>query len=132
MIRQRHRLLLVWLAYLAFVSLGLPDGLLGVAWPSIREYFALRLDAIGPLLLMFTMGYLLSSFSSGRLLSHMTVGHLVSGVVVAVMPVRRLLRCCIAGIALGAGLIWLDATSLISSLGLALMGVSSAAFSAAC
>jgi hypothetical protein len=48
--------MLVALAYLGFVSIGLPDGLLGVAWPSIRAYFYLPLDALGALLAMFTIG----------------------------------------------------------------------------
>lgn len=78
MTRQRSAFLLVGLTYLSFISIGLPDGLLGVAWPSIRASFTLRLDAIGPLLVMFTTGYLLSSFSSGRLLSRMTVGMLLA------------------------------------------------------
>jgi fucose permease len=76
--RRRSGLLLVGLAYLGFVSIGLPDGLLGVAWPSIRASFDLPLDALGALLVMFTMGYLLSSFSSGRLLTHVSVGSLLT------------------------------------------------------
>jgi fucose permease len=68
----------VVLAYLGFVSIGLPDGLLGVAWPSIRAFFDLPLDALGVLLVMFTMGYLLSSFSSGHLLTHINVGSLLA------------------------------------------------------
>jgi fucose permease len=71
-------LALIGLAYLSFVSLGLPDGLNGVAWPSIRAYFNLPLDALGALLVMFTLGYLASSFSSGRLLSLMSVGTLLT------------------------------------------------------
>ncbi|HXG64201.1 MAG TPA: MFS transporter [Blastocatellia bacterium] len=71
-------LLLVGLTYLGFVSLGLPDGLLGVAWPSIRAYFNLPLDALGALLVMFTTGYLASSFFSGRLLARMNVGSLLA------------------------------------------------------
>ncbi|PYT07758.1 MAG: MFS transporter, partial [Acidobacteria bacterium] len=43
--------MLVALAYLSFVSLGLPDGLNGVAWPSIQDYFHLPIDALGWLLL---------------------------------------------------------------------------------
>ena len=35
------------IALLAFVSLGLPDGVLGVAWPSIRATFALPLSELG-------------------------------------------------------------------------------------
>ena len=69
--------MLIGLAYLGFVSLGLPDGLNGVAWPSIRAYFHLPLDALGSLLLMFTIGYLVSSFSSGRLLARIRVGTLL-------------------------------------------------------
>jgi fucose permease len=62
------------LAGLAFISLGLPDGLLGVAWPSIRGFFALPLDALGALLILTTIGYVTSSFSSGRLLRRMNLG----------------------------------------------------------
>jgi fucose permease len=62
------------LSGLAFISLGLPDGLLGVAWPSIRTFFGLELDAIGALLVATTAGYVTSSFSSGRLLGHLNVG----------------------------------------------------------
>jgi fucose permease len=62
------------LAALAFVSLGLPDGLLGVAWPSMRAFFGVRLDALGALLVATTAGYVASSFSSGRLLRRMNLG----------------------------------------------------------
>jgi fucose permease len=62
------------LAGLAFISLGLPDGLLGVAWPSIRAFFGLELDALGALLIVTMVGYVTSSFSSGRLLRRMNLG----------------------------------------------------------
>ncbi len=39
----------VVLAFAAFIALGMPDGLLGVAWPSIRAGFGLPLDAAGAL-----------------------------------------------------------------------------------
>jgi fucose permease len=56
------------LASLAFFALGLPDGLLGVAWPSIRTTFGLPLNALGALLASFTSGYVAASFLAGRLL----------------------------------------------------------------
>ncbi len=68
-----HRFL-VLLAGLAFISLGLPDGLLGVAWPSIRAFFERDLDALGLLLVSATGGYVASSFASGRILRHMNLG----------------------------------------------------------
>lgn len=70
--------LLLGLAYVGFVSLGLPDGLLGVAWPSIRAEFGLPLDALGPLLVATTSGYVFASFVSGRLLARMSVGTLLA------------------------------------------------------
>ena len=76
--RRNYALFLIPLAYLSFVSLGLPDGLNGVAWPSIRAYFNLPLDALGSLLVMFTAGYLASSFSSGRLLALISLGSLLA------------------------------------------------------
>jgi fucose permease len=62
------------LAALAFVSLGLPDGLLGVAWPSMRVFFGVDLQALGGLLVATTAGYVASSFSSGRLLRQVNLG----------------------------------------------------------
>lgn len=76
--KRKYSLFLIAIAYLSFVSLGLPDGLNGVAWPSIRGYFNLPLGALGSLLVMFTAGYLVSSFSSGRMVALMSLGSLLS------------------------------------------------------
>ena len=76
--RVRPRILLASLASLAFVSLGLPDGLLGTAWPSMRASFGLPLDAQGALLVAFTVGYVSASFSTGFLLSRLTLGRLLA------------------------------------------------------
>ena len=71
------KLYLLLLAYIAFAALGLPDGMLGVAWPSIRAGFALPLDALGFLLVASTIGYLVSSFFIGRLIKHFGIGALL-------------------------------------------------------
>jgi fucose permease len=75
---SRTPALLLLLCYVGFVSLGLPDGLLGVAWPSIRGSFGLPLEALGPLLVSTTAGYVLSSFSSGLILARINVGALLA------------------------------------------------------
>jgi fucose permease len=72
--KYRSRIGLILLSFIAFISLGLPDGLLGVAWPSIRETFSLRLDALGMLLIASTAGYITSSFLSGKLIAKLGVG----------------------------------------------------------
>lgn len=72
--RPTSKRLVAPLAALAFVSLGLPDGLLGVAWPSMRAFFGVELQELGVLLVATTAGYVVSSFSSGRLLRRMNLG----------------------------------------------------------
>ena len=71
---HRSKLGLIVLAYIAFISLGMPDGLFGVAWPSIREDFSLRLDSVGAFFFAGTTGYMLSSFFSGKIISRLGVG----------------------------------------------------------
>ncbi|PUU94742.1 MFS transporter [Halanaerobium sp.] len=63
--QKKKKYLLIALIYVAFISLGLPDGLLGVAWPEMRDSFSLPLDALGIILIGSTTGYLLSSFFNG-------------------------------------------------------------------
>ncbi|MFC4017505.1 MFS transporter [Micromonospora sp. GCM10011542] len=70
---------LLLLAYLAFVSLGLPDGLLGVGWPSIRGDFGVPTEAVGLLLTAGTAGYLTSSVLAGFTLARVGVGALLAG-----------------------------------------------------
>jgi len=65
---------LIVLAYIAFISLGMPDGLFGVAWPSIREVFGLRLDSVGAFFFAATTGNMLSSFFSGKAMARLRVG----------------------------------------------------------
>lgn len=74
---HHSKLGLIILAYIAFIALGMPDGLLGVAWPSIRGGFSIPLDAMGLLLIMSTTGYLVSSFSSGKVISRLGVGRVL-------------------------------------------------------
>ena len=40
-------MVLLMIIYLAFISLGLPDALLGVTWPLIRTEWQMSLDAAG-------------------------------------------------------------------------------------
>lgn len=62
---------------IAFVALGMPDGLLGVAWPSMRRSFGQELDALAVLLAGGTTGYLVSSFLNGWLMTRLGVGKLL-------------------------------------------------------
>ena len=76
--KTRSKVGLISLAFVAFISLGLPDGLLGVAWPSIRGDFRLPLDSLGLLLAASTTGYLTSSFFGGKVMARLGVGGLLA------------------------------------------------------
>jgi fucose permease len=69
--RITSRIGLIIFTYIAFVALGLPDGLLGVGWPSIRSGFRVPLDALGAYMFVSSAGYLASSFFSGQLIRRM-------------------------------------------------------------
>jgi fucose permease len=77
---------LLALSYIAFVALGLPVSLMGVAWPTLRAEFSLPLDAVGLLFISTTVGYLISSFTIARLITRFGIGLLliVSSLVSAV------------------------------------------------
>ncbi len=77
-IKRYPNLGLIALAFIAFVALGLPDGLLGVGWPSIRAGFSIPLDAIGLFLAASVSGYMTSSFLSGYLLARIGVGRMLA------------------------------------------------------
>jgi fucose permease len=70
---------LLGLAYLGFISLGLPDALLGVGWPSMRETFDVSIEAVGLILTVGVTGYLMSSVSTGFALARLGVGRLLAG-----------------------------------------------------
>ena len=48
--------LLLGIIYLAFVSLGLPDSLLGAAWPSIYPEFSVPVSYMGGISMIIAAG----------------------------------------------------------------------------
>ena len=59
--------LLLVIIYLAFISLGLPDSLLGSAWPVMRRQFDVPLSYAGIVTMIIAGGTILSSLLSDRL-----------------------------------------------------------------
>lgn len=74
----RSRPGLLVLAYLAFVSLGLPDAVLGLAWPSIREAFSLPQAAMGAVLATAATAYFFSGLLAGRFILAAGIGTLLA------------------------------------------------------
>lgn len=70
--------LLLAIIYLAFISLGLPDGLLGVAWPAIRADMGQPLAAVGFITITMTICSAASSFWAGAITKRLGTGAVVA------------------------------------------------------
>ncbi|MBP3683343.1 MAG: MFS transporter [Oscillospiraceae bacterium] len=59
--------LLLAIIYLSFISLGLPDGLLGAAWPTMYPALAVPVSYAGIVSMIIALGTIVSSLMSDRL-----------------------------------------------------------------
>lgn len=59
--------LLLAVIYVSFISLGLPDSLLGAAWPSIYQGFDVPVSYSGVIFCIISVGTVISSLKSDRL-----------------------------------------------------------------
>lgn len=59
--------LLLGVIYLAFVSLGLPDSLLGAAWPSMYQGFGVPISYAGGISVVIALGTIISALLSDRM-----------------------------------------------------------------
>lgn len=96
--------------YLAFISLGLPDSLLGSAWPVMQLDIGASLGSAGILSMIVAGGTIVSSLASGRMIQRMGTGKIT------------LFSCCLtAGALLGfsaaPSLIWLAILAIPLGLG---------------
>lgn len=66
---------LLVIIYLAFISLGLPDSLLGVAWPVMQSDFGAPLETAGLLFMTIAGGTIISSLASGTVLKRFGTGN---------------------------------------------------------
>lgn len=98
-------LLLLLLTYAAFISLGLPDGAFGVAWPSMRTDLGQPLAALGLVTSLWTTCSALSSFASARVLSRW-------GTLNVVLFSGLATGSCLLGFALAPSFAWVVALAL--------------------
>ena len=66
--------LLLVIIYLSFISLGLPDALLGAAWPMMSQDFTVPVSYAGGISLIIAMGTVVSSLQSDRLTKWLGAG----------------------------------------------------------
>ena len=66
--------MLLAIIYLAFISLGLPDALLGAAWPSMYPQFDVPVSYAGIISMIIALGTIVSSLQSDRLTKKLGTG----------------------------------------------------------
>jgi fucose permease len=86
--------------YAAFISLGLPDALLGVAWPVMQVEYDVPVSLAGIVSMMISLNTIVSSVLSGRVLKRFGTGRVTF--VSVLMTAAALL-----GYSLAPGFIWL-------------------------
>lgn len=77
--------LLLGLIYLAFISLGLPDALLGSAWPAVYSDFQVPVSYAGFVSMIIALGTVTSSLLSDRIIARLGTGKVtvISGALTA-------------------------------------------------
>ena len=70
--------LLLAIIYLAFISLGLPDSLLGSAWPTMYVQFNVPLSYAGIISMIIALGTVVSSLLSDRLTLRLGTGRVTA------------------------------------------------------
>lgn len=91
--------LLLITIYIAFISLGLPDSLLGSAWPAISTDINVAISAAGIVSMIVAGGTIVSSFFSSKIIRRFGTGR-VTTVSVAMTALALL------GNSMAPGLIW--------------------------
>ena len=91
--------LVLLIIYLAFISLGLPDSLLGSAWPVIWPEIGSSVGAAGLVSMIVAAGTIVSSLASGRITRKLGTGNIT------------LLSCLLTavsllGFSMAASLVW--------------------------
>lgn len=102
--------LLLIIIYIAFISLGLPDSMLGAAWPTMRIDLAMPMAGAGLISMIISGGTIISSIFSGKLINKLGTAKLV---IISVFMTsialfgfafnKNYFWLCIMGIPLGLG-----------------------------
>ncbi len=92
--------LLLLVIYIAFISLGLPDALLGVAWPIMQVEYGVPVGYAGFVSMAISISTVVSSVLSGRMLGRFGTGRVTA--VSVLMTATALL-----GIGFAPGFLWL-------------------------
>jgi fucose permease len=109
-------ILLLVLIYIAFISLGLPDAILGSAWPIMQIDINASLESAGIVSFIISLGTIFSSFFSGFIVRHLKSWKVIvisvfltSIALLGFSLANHLYQLCLLAIPLGLGAGSIDA-----------------------
>ena len=95
------------LSLASFVALGLPDGMLGTAWPEVRHTFGVPVGYLGLVLLVFTAGSVAVTTFVGYLIRRLGVSVLLAvGLAAAAIAGTAFAAAPVFGVMLGFALLF--------------------------
>lgn len=101
---------LLVIIYISFISLGLPDAIMGSAWPIIHEELNISVSYVGIFYMIVSGGTIISSFFSEKLIRRFGTGTVTAFSVMLTAAPLLLMRfapefwvICLLGIPLGLG-----------------------------
>ncbi|MEN8075858.1 MFS transporter [Clostridioides difficile] len=102
--------ILLVIIYIAFISLGLPDAILGSAWPMIHQNLNVPISYAGIATMIVSGGTIVSSFFSGKVIRRFGTGKvttlsvfLTAAGLIGIYFSPSFLWICLLGIPLGIG-----------------------------
>lgn len=102
--------LLLIIIYIAFISLGLPDAILGSAWPKIYQDLNVSISSAGIATMIVSAGTIISSFFSAKLIKGFGTGKvttfsvaLTAAALLGIYSSPSFLWICLLGIPMGLG-----------------------------
>ncbi|MDR0944276.1 MAG: MFS transporter [Ruminococcus sp.] len=113
--------ILLVLIYIAFVSLGLPDGMFGAAWPIVHEELAISQQLAGVYSAVTSAATIISSLAASRIIHKLGTGKVlvisvfITGISLLIFPLNLVpflppyVYMCMVGFILGLGAGCVDA-----------------------
>jgi fucose permease len=109
-------ILLLIIIYLAFIGIGLPNSLLGAAWPSMYESMGVPDSYLGITAMIIVGGTVIASAYSGKLRRHFRTGKIISVCTLMIAAAligfafsNAFILLCVFAVPLGLGLGLIDA-----------------------
>lgn len=98
-------ILLMAVIYLAFFSMGLPDGMIGAAWPSMYQGLGVSISSAGSVTMLISSGTVISALCANALISRWGTWRITVGSTL-------LTAVALVGFALAPSYAWLCASAL--------------------